>query len=836
MYGGLSKNLTEAYLKQEFESGDALSDFLVNVTNTMDGFIENVLVRPPGNISNPNMMLSFISNLLQTTGLTPLLPLFLNDAPGNDSTVLDIALKLCRLNQTDLTLNETYPAPDELNQLILKFLSLGDDLNLPLSYIMGYSLLNYSDNFNLDDVALLIKALQSSNQTSAGLVHSILSSVELLKTVMDSPDGDPTNIILGYLRQLQEFLKSLFRQQNPSENLNITQVSMLSNNFIMVLTPESLQNLTQARPDAARNIVIQEILALLPPDVQHKANGILQNLRLLEDKMAEFGELNWLTGISEMFTLLNQTLDMLLSPINNATCQPAANNSVLEQPEFEEITSMFFSFFLSPNDTNNGKTISQVLDFLQMIIATPNVSVVDIQDALQHSNLTIDELKNITALAEAVDISDLFEKIMEVVSSRQCFEQREPMETCVVELIKGIHSFLMHLPDLRNDSDVLNHIPAIINNTINFGGSPNKNPINALCMTLANINRSLQMSHRNTLEIRNEIKMVLELIQLLGNGFNTTLTTDPNNAEKVYLEIVEWYLKRLENITSSSSVSALLNPFFSLTQMQLTLQLASTNFSSFISKQVEDLIKSLQYPIDGKGVLKIGDFVVRIVENLSELINSDMEVVNTYLGSKPFNTTILKAAEDQVEQHVQLMKKWLEQPNVSLALTSLLQGGNSSSNVSTQVTDIQQLLKTGIFFLSEDQLAYLSIIDNITQSLSKALMLAEQSGLQSEEFLEAVLEAVQSVMQIATGASDPLPVSTQEDILDLAQDLLKLIVQPGESSPCNVSLLILTAAKSIIQQAVPDVYSKYLLYGIKLAMAYFESISTSGEPDNWNQL
>lgn len=842
------------------EGGDALSAYLGNLTHNLDGFFQNISILPYSHISNPDIMLPLLCNLLEPTGLSPLLNLFLSDAPLNVSTVLDIASKLGRLAQPIFTSNETDPTMLDLEQVIMEFLSLEGNLTLPLSHVMGYSLLNYSEYFNLDDVTHLREAIQPfTNHTSAGLVETILSAIELWKTVMDPPNGDPANITLGYICQLRDLAMSLLRLQKieavklPSGHLNITQANELSEDIINFLSLESLQNLTRAGPDAAQSIVIQKFVAFVTPGVQQEAARFFQDFRALEYKMSECaaGQNCW-TGISEIFTLLNQISDMMISANSNVTIKIAGNNSVLEGSEYEKITSMFFSLFLSPNDDANVETFNRTLHFIRLIMATPNISVSEIQSALEQSNLTLEDLNNIAALAQAVNISDLLDNIMAIINASQCFEpQHDSMVTagCVMGLIDGMSSFLKQLPNFRNETTVLSHIPLVINKTIsdilqvNFSSNPNMVLMHTLYSTLANVKINLQLNQLNTPEIMTELKVVEGLIQLFAKmepvDFNATLMMDPIHAQKVYLEIVEWYLKRLENITSNSSLSELLHPFFYLTQMQITLQLAQTDFSSFVSNQFKLLMNSLQYPIDGAGVSKIGKTVVDILEHLFDLMNFDLEVQNTTLHSELFNTTILNATELQIKLHLDLIQKWMIQPNVSLALTSMLHWGNSSMNVSTHVTDIQQLLETLDNFLSDGQLAYLSVIDNITQCLSNALMLAELSGgLQSGDFLDAILEAVENAMQILPGVTDPLPVSTQKNILEIVRDSLKLMVQPGVSfaSSRNMSLFILKTAESVIQHTAPDMFSEYLIYGLKVATTYFESVSTADDLDDWNQM
>uniref|UniRef100_A0A7N6BK81 ABC transporter domain-containing protein n=1 Tax=Anabas testudineus TaxID=64144 RepID=A0A7N6BK81_ANATE len=840
----------------QYAYGDLLNS---NLTRNLDSFFQNVSILTQSNMSNPNSVLPLLFNLLKPKCLSSLLPLFLSDAPLNVSTITDIASKLGSLHQSNLTSNETDPTMLELEQLIMQFLSLEGNLTLPISHVMGYSLLNYFEYFNLDDVTDLREAIQPfMNKTSAGLIDAILSAIELLKTAIESPNGDPVTITFGYIRQLRELVMSVLRLHKidnvtlPNGQLSPAQINMLSEDIINFLTHESLQNLTWVGPDAAQNIVMQKCVTFLPPGIQQEAALFLQNVRALEYQISEYttGQ-NWSAAILEIFTFLNQTLDVMLSASGNVTIKIAANNSVLEGSECEEIALMFFSLFLSPNDDANVATFNQTLHFIRLIMATQNISVSGIQNALEQSNLTLEELHNLVALTQAVDIYGLLDNIMEIIIASQCLKpQQDSVVTakCVIGLIDEISSFLIQLPNFHNETTILSLIPLAINRTIsdifqvNFSSNPNVALIQTLYSTLANVKMNLQLIQLNTPEIMNEIKVVEDLIQLIANmeTFDVnTLMMDPMYVQKVYLEIVDWYLKRLENITSSSSLSELLHPFFYLTEMQLTLQLAQANFSSFVSNQVMLLIHSLQYPIDDAGVSKIGETAVEIFQRLFDLIHFGLEVESTATSSELFNTTILNATELHIKLYLDLIEKWMQQPNVSSALTSLLYWGNSSTNVSTHVTDIQQLLETLDTFLSHDQLAYLSVIDNITQTLTNALMLAEQSGgLQSEDFLDAVLEAVVNAMQIFTGDTNALPVSTQGNILKIVRDLLKLIVQPGMSftSSRNTYVIILNTVQSVIQNTVPDLFSEYIIYGLKVATTYAESMSTAQGPNDWNQI
>uniref|UniRef100_A0A7N9AV98 ATP-binding cassette, sub-family A (ABC1), member 12 n=1 Tax=Mastacembelus armatus TaxID=205130 RepID=A0A7N9AV98_9TELE len=827
--------------------------------------------------------------------LAPLLPLFLRDEPLNVSTVIDIASKFGRLNQQFFTFNETDPSVPELEQLIKQFLSLKCNLTLSLSHIMAYSLLTYSDYGN---VSHLRESMQPfTNQTTKGIVESVLSAMELLKTIMDFPNVDPAKIILAYLRQLHNFMMSLFKFQKIEQDLlqsgqlttgQVTHLQMLSKNLLHLLSPESLQNLSHSGPDAALSIVFQKVVTFLPPALQQNASRFFQDFKSLQDQMTRCAEgQNCLANISKIFTFLDQILDTLLSDNGNITFQKngsfqiATNNSVLWQFENEEIANILLSRLRFHDDADYAETFKQTLKFIQFVMVTPNISVTDIQSALRQLNLTLDGLKNISALVKVANKTDLIVNIMEIVNASQCLvpeadsmvtvqcvmglvnevcsfltdlpdqclvPEADSMVTvqCVMGLVNEVCSFLTDLPELHNETTIISLIPIIINSTIqdivhiNFSSNPNDIFAATLDKILDNVKMTLQLNQLNTTEIMNEIKMVEGLIQLVinmepFNNLNTTLMMNPLHAEKVYLEIVEWYLKKVENVTSTSSVSQLLQPYFYLTQMQLTLQLAQTDFSLFFSNQVESLMNSLQYPVDGEGVSKIGHTAVEILLHLIDFIKENLQ--NHVISESLFNTTVLNATALQIDQYLDLIEKWIKQPNVSLVLTKMFQWGNSSMNVSTQVKDVEQLMQQ-MNFLSDEQLAYLSVIANITQALSEALMVAEQpNGLQSDDFFAAIFKAEQSAMQILTGFTGPLSLSLQQNILEFVEGSLKLIVQPEMSfaSSRNISLLILKRAEGIIGQRVP-MFSEYLLYGIKIGTTYFESISSTGTPDNWNQI
>lgn len=868
VFGSIYKHLASSALTQELKGGDAMATYLNNMLNTVDDFVKKITMLPDSNISDTELIRRHISNLLNSTGLSPVLPLLFSDQPLKVSAVIDAASKIGRLNQHIFTFNESDPTMPELERLIVKFLSMEENLTISLSHIMGHSLITYLKYIHPDDIALVRKILKPyTDQTSSGIVEAILKTMELLKTVTDSPNGDPTRVLLSYIQQLQEFVISLYRLQMiersspPNGQLGpaqVTDLSHISKEFLSLLTPESLLNLTRAGPDAAQKIFIQKFVALLPPDVQAEAFRFLQDFKAVNfDRLGECGkDQNCLAYISELFTFLDKILEMVLSANGSVTLTLTTPNSLMRIQQYEEVASVVFSLLLSPNDAAYVGTFRQTLHFIKLVLAAQNVTVSDVQNALKQSGLTIEELEKIAALAGAANINDLIVSMMQVINVQECFDPKnDTMVTaqCVKGLANGVIRFLMNLPALRNNTAILSMVPLIVNNTVNeiiqsnFSSSPTKLLVHALNVTLANVKLSLQLNNLSTPEIMKEVRVLEQLIHLasIPLPYNTSfsaamLMKNATYVQEVYLRLIDWYLNRIVAITNGSSVSHLLQHFVSLTQLQVTLQLANTDFTLFVSNQVEHLIKNLQYPIDGEGLHRIGLTSVAIFRRLFDLIAMNLELQSNASGSPLFHVlNNFKAAKLQVQLYLDLIEKWMKQPSVPSLLSSVLQWGSHSMNISAPAKDLLHLLQTLQGFLQNDQLSYLSIMSNISQSLNKALMLAEQpGGLQSDQFLAAIMEAVENAMQILNLTTRPLSLPVQHNILEIVHNSLKLILRPDMNFAAsrNISLIILERAESVIQELIPGIPGTYIISGLKLLTTYFKSISSFNGQDNWNQL
>ncbi|XP_061143427.1 glucosylceramide transporter ABCA12 [Syngnathus typhle] len=863
VYGDLVENMTASYLTQEIKGGDALSAYLINLMNKLDNFTRTVTTLSDENIVDPEVMVPIVSELFECTGLSPLLPLLFGNGSVNASSIIDAAVKLGRGNQHIFTFNETDPTMPELEWLIMQFLSSEGNLTMSLSYVMGNTLLTYSNYFDREKVVHVQDALKPfTNQTSSGIVEGILSAMELLKEVVDSPNGDPSNLILSYIHQLQECIASLLKLRRIQQTLlpngqlttaEVTDLHQVSTDLINLLTPESLDNLTQIGPEAALDLVIERILPFLPPEFQEPADLYYQDFKALQYHLSLCAsEQNCSSGISEFFTFLDEIVNLTLSADANVTIN--ITNKFLESGEYlyEDVTSAFFSLMLSPNDTVYVNAFNQTLQFIQLVIAMPIITIPHIQDALRQSNLTLEELNYISHLAGADNVNELSVNIMEIANVPKCFELQHNASVtaqCVMGLIDKASNFLANIPALQNHTTIISLVPLIVNKTtseliqVNFTSNAQMPIIHVLNDTLNNIKMNLQMNNLSTPEILKEIQVMEGLLKVAANPEPLNLILEAMSvpySEEVtiaYLQIMQWYLQRLENVTSTSFVSELLHPFYRLTQLQVTLQIAHTNLTLFINNQVDHF----QDPADGADVRKIGQATVAILQQILNYIIVNIQVQDEnfqIFSSVPFiNSTMLHEIEQQIQLYLELIHDWMEEPNVTAVFNSMLHWGNASINASTPVKDLHLLLQSMVSYLSVEQRAYLTIISNITRSLSKAIMVLEHPGeLQFDHLFAAIMEAVQSFLQVLTQDTAPLSQSAQENIQEIIRNTVVLFVEQNLtfSTSLNLTLDILNRTEMAVQQLVPEEFAVYLLPVLKVFTNYFETITVASGPDNWN--
>ncbi|CAJ1079858.1 uncharacterized protein abca12 [Xyrichtys novacula] len=793
VYKDVVLSTTGSLLKENIKGGDALSNFLINLMQSLQRFVNKVSMLPDEDIADPDTIEPLVQNLLQSTGLTSLLPLFTNNGPVNVSTVLHVAIKLIRHNQHIFTFNETDPTMPELEKLIMQFLSLRGNLSVSLSNTIGHTLLTYAGHFNPDAVDKVREAIRPfTNQTSAGIVEAILRAMELLNSVTNT-DGDPTQVILGYVSQIQNFLTSLYRLGSfqqlllPNGDLNATQFTdlhLIFKEFFNLLSPAGIQSLIQAGPDAALDRVLKTLIPFLPKAVQQDAARFLQDFKdLLQHLTNCAAGQDCLGDTSEIFTFLDEILDLILSAKGDVSITIAAPSPFSMGQDYVDIASIFLPLTLSSQDAAYVNTFKQALHFIDLVITTPNITLSAVQYALQQSNLTVEELKNLTSLFGAVNIDDLKAKIMAVTNAQRCFQlQHNQMVTpqCVMGLITGVTGVLGQLPALKEDTAILDLVHSIIKLTISdvmevdFISSPFEAVIHTLNRTLANIREVLQQGRLITTEIMKEIQVLEELVQLAANPepfikiLNVNLTADPALAQKVYLETVQWYLTRLEKITEDSSLSDFLQPFFQLLTTQVKVQLAHADFTVFLTKRIEYLTNNLQTLIDGQGLSEIGKTVIEIAQELKKLIKVNLEIQSQIPGFNLLvNDTALDAAGEQIDLYLDIAQNCFELQQDQMltpkcvsglvsGVTGLLKQLPNLQNESALVSLIPGVLNKTIKEVMEMNISsnpHQAVIHTMNRTLANIKMTLQMNNVNSP----GIMKEIQVLEELVKLAANPDP-------------------------------------------------------------------------------
>ena len=108
--------------------------------------------------------------------------------------------------------------------------------------------------------------------------------------------------------------------------------------------------------------------------------------------------------------------------------------------------------------------------------------------------------------------------------------------------------------------------------------------------------------------------------------------------------------------------------------------------------------------------------------------------------------------------------------------------------------------------------------------------------LQSANFTEAILNAVQVVLEMVPTENGPLPSLVIHQIRGALGSSLQLILHPNMSfaQSNHLSLVVLRSVEGLIRSLLPREAAEVLLPMTNVVTTYFESIAQPAGPDQWN--
>ncbi|XP_062389786.1 uncharacterized protein abca12 isoform X5 [Sardina pilchardus] len=849
----------------------SIGDLLGNLIHVLDKDLQLLSNLMSTDQFASRLPMSMLRHIVDVLRLEPLEAIW--GGTNDTSSIFNAILEVAKNNQyllSGLPMNQTNLSVAELEAVILKWLEMQVNLTLPISFNVSEALLTYSASLNATDLAYLEQVLKPlTNQTSGGLAEFALRALVLLKEVLDASDGsDPSAVLLGYVRHLQDFLvKALQLEQHvqllqPGGGLSPAQITNLRPvvmDLLQTLSPESLEVLSSEGGAAVVEAILRPLGAVLPEEFQADYH------RLVNDTRALIADLNVCLATGEDcaagVSQVSQILDQVSKTLEGAGGEMILQFGPLQGNLSLSVTGKLLALLrpwtnMSSSQVLTMETVGQVLYFLEEITSMPNISVAALQQIISSSNLTVHELDKIAQLTMNTSVPIILSNLTAIANIQQCFyaphnsslmgSMNSSETECALQMIHKAIDFLQTFPlPQQTKSDLV----ALKLMTEIFAQQTGKGPIQLteeiLRLTLENIRERVRsLNHSNTEEIINELNILEGILQL---GFheqypmdtiNGTLLENQVYAQKVYAEIAQWYLQKLENATSDSMFADILFSIFHTTQMQLSLVVAQSDFTALVVQQVEDVFSQVQLPLDEYDLRRIGHSIITILRGQLEFIKTNLKLQQDYYNSMgiPMNISIPHDIEVQIMTYIDLTQSWISDPSFTSALAGLLQLDMNSVNITTVHTDITNLIKAIIPLLSAEEQDLFTIIDKVFQALMHALEVANYDGPQSSNFNEAILNATQVILEAVPTENGTLPSPVIHQILGALGSSLQLILHPNMSynESKQLSLVLSRSMEDLISSLIPGVAAEVLLPMANVVTTYFETISQPAGPDQWN--
>ncbi|XP_036428567.1 uncharacterized protein LOC118809395 [Colossoma macropomum] len=487
---------------------------------------------------------------------------------------------------------------------------------------------------------------------------------------------------------------------SSSQNTSLNTVVM---NIIQLFRPESIQMLYSEGKFAVLEAILRVLGEVLPAEQQ------IQFKQFLNRTHALFGDLavcsatgqDCLAEVPKVFETLSFLSEVIAVGTSiNVTITPIKGNMTLS------VTGHILNFILPWNTSMD--TVTKVIKLLEVLSASPNINIIDIQHALQTLNLTISDLEKIVQLSTSSSISLLLNKLMDTINSLQCLNLltqnvtsiRPPGSSeaeCTLKLFERALEFLQVMPFPEGSQAIISaSFNAIydqvmkLKNMFSLGSGPVIMSENIVRAVLANIRQNLlHLNVGNGTLITNDLNLLEELLNATLHErypyfmINSTFLSQHLSAQKVYGEIALWYLHKLENATSESMFKEYLYQFIHLTEVQVKISAAQSNFSTLVSNQIQYLIDHVHPPLDGADLKMISNAVITILQGQLQLIKMNLEFQQTFFDfmGMQSNKTLPSDIEAQLMNYFNLTLGWIKNPQLTVIIAKIYGWSSGSGQV-----------------------------------------------------------------------------------------------------------------------------------------------------------
>nr|XP_015213804.1 PREDICTED: ATP-binding cassette sub-family A member 12 [Lepisosteus oculatus] len=746
-----------------------------------------------------------------------------------------------------------------------------------------------------------------THQNISGLANFVLKISEFFKNEAQSRNIQQV-LVEGYLRQLQTFLISALNMKTEllilgpyvqlEGNISVllsSDLKQLALRVLPLLSPESLQKLNNSS-DSLMSF-FQSFTVLLPGTVKEQYEELIKVVTSCTES-----QLNCSVLLNETSHILAEVAKAL-EEVNNGSLSILlrqaihVNNSFFSFDQQGNLSLIFTAELISmllpwDNSTNMScaqTTIIQTLTFLNQIATSSNFSLTSLQQTLESSNFNITELNTIVQLLGASNVSELVSKLNKIVSIQECYNLTSNSSLhCTLKLIYNVFDFLVAKPmpkeikdtfwtvryileiwikELDKEGVLAKKLEALHSFTslllqegleVNWIRHTSQSIVNTLKIIKINLQK---LSIEYPGDFNTGIQLLDELNQLFMNGtypyFEMNSTNYSNQSMEnvtLYLEIIEWYLKKVEDITlSRRNISERLYPFFKMTELTLSESFSNIQFTSSIISafnKTKGLVESIQLPLDESDLRSVIKVVVEAVlpqlQLLTDQIDSNLDFLGNiaqYMGQEMLNSTLV----DKVADFVKIIRSfsnvtdlWLENSPFTSAISHLLFKNETSFSLLSQLTNLENIVRAVEPLLSAEQRAHLNIILEVSQMVKN---LASETGsagkFNSTDISRAILDLANVLVNISSVFTGPVPESVVRDVMDVLQGSMLLASPSSEldiDQARNLSIEVIGKVENLVRALAPQSVSSVLLHMTQAVRIYLETISHADPSDVWNQI
>ncbi|TRZ03548.1 hypothetical protein DNTS_022605, partial [Danionella cerebrum] len=274
---------------------------------------------------------------------------------------------------------------------------------------------------------------------------------------------------------------------------------------------------------------------------------------------------------------------------------------------------------------------------------------------------------------------------------------------------------------------------------------------------------------------QNFSEAIISSIRVLLDSLSNEIGTLPQNVIEDFLGAV------------NDSLQLILNTNMSYAQL--------TNLTQETIQILEGGIRALLPEESHEVLVSIHNIILRYLANISEpagfnqwneIIIDMMKELQSSLPSnstaQPIISVILTVTKTLlISENGNLTNEWMNQ-QLMMALSELFQGNVSLVDLTSAGVDLNQLLEALSPLIPPEDRAFLSVVEQVSQTLTYALQLASTNGdLQSQNFSEAIISSIRVLLDSLSNETGTLPQNVIESFLGALKGSLQLILNPNMS-------------------------------------------------------